>query len=116
VPFAFHVGDKQLPAGEYLVQGLGNSGAILVSAIGHGGRDAFVFTYGIGNPHGPKPSPATLVFNKYEDSGYFLSQAWSGNWPNGLEAFKSPAEREYVSSKVTAHLKPVKVSVAASLK
>jgi hypothetical protein len=115
VPFAFHVGGKQLPSGEYLVQGQANSGAILVSALGRGGA-AFVLTYGIGNPHRPKPSTATLVFNKYEDRGYFLSQVWSGNWPNGLEAFKSPTEREYVSSKVTAYLKPEKVSVVASLK
>lgn len=116
VPFAFHVGAARLPAGEYSVQRQVNSGAILVSAVGHGGGGAFVFTNGIGKPHGPKPSTTTLIFHKYGDSDYFLSQAWSSNWPNGLAALKSRAEREYVSGKLTAHLKPVNVSVVASLK
>ena len=89
---------------------------MLVSPIGHGGGGAFVFTKGIGNPHGPKASTATLVFNRYGASDYFLSQAWSGNWPNGLAVSSSRAEREYVSSTHTAHLKPVQVSVVASLK
>ena len=74
-----------------------------------------MFSNGIGNPLGPQSSTATLVFNQYGASDDFLSQAWSGNWPNGL-AFTSRAGREYVSGKLTAHLKPVNVSVVASLK
>ena len=116
VPFAFHVGGKQLPAGEYSVQRQGSLGALLVSAIGHGGGGAFVLTNSIANPQGRKPSTATLVFNRYGASDYFLSQVWSGNWPNGLAVPSSRAEREYVSSKHTARLKPVNVSVVASLK
>ena len=116
VPFAFHVGGKQLPAGEYSVDGQQHVGAILVSPVGHDGGGAFVFTNAIGNSHGLAPATAALVFNKYGDSDFFLSQAWSSNWPSGLEALKSRAERAYVSGKLTAHLKPVNVSVVASLK
>jgi hypothetical protein len=117
VPFAFHVGGTQLPAGEYSVQGQGhsNSGAVLVSAIGHSGGGAFVLCNRVGKTSGPTPSTATLVFHKYGDSEYFLSQAWSGNWSNGLAVLNSRAERKYVNGQHTAHLKPVNVSVVASL-
>ena len=117
-PFAFHVGDKQLPAGDYIVQVQNHGTVILVSSKGHGGGGAFAFGYGVGNPNGPKTATAKLVFNKYEDGNYFLSQVWGGDWTNGMQTNRSRMEREVVSGKFkpTAQLKPVKVTILASLK
>lgn len=116
VPFAFHVGNKLLPAGAYSVQGEANSGAILVSAVEHGTGGAFILSYSVASPRGANPSTATLVFTRYDDQGYFLSQAWSGKWANALAISKSRAEREYANDKVAARLKPATVRVEASVK
>jgi hypothetical protein len=113
VPFAFHVGNKQLPAGDYMVQGQANSGLIMVTAIGHGGGGAFAVGNLIENRKDLRPSKAILVFTKYGEGVYFLSQALCGNWTNGLQAPKSRAEREYVQSAAAGPVKPITVAVRA---
>jgi hypothetical protein len=116
VPFAFHVGNKLLPSGAYSVHGEATSDAISVSAIRNGAGGAFILSYRVDSPTGANPSTATLVFTKYDDQSYFLSQAWSGTWPGGLATIKSRAERQYADNKVTARIKPVTVRVVASVK
>lgn len=69
IPFAFHAGEKTLPAGAYTVREYGTR-IFLIS--GENGNSAFVLTPGskIGEPENPR-----LVFRCYGNE-HVLSQIW----------------------------------------
>ena len=75
IPFDFYVGDKRLPAGNYLVTQPGK-GALWV--IGDRGSTP-IFTTPVTNRNGKKD--AVLVFNKYTEDQLFLSEVrWEGDY------------------------------------
>lgn len=76
IPFNFVVADKELKAGDYVIQRLRDTGALIIrSAEGNDQQTAFAV---------PMESNKTgnherLIFHRYGDE-YFLSQVWlSGN-------------------------------------
>lgn len=93
IPFDFVVGDKKLPAGEYLIgraqQGSGDNLLLISSVAGH--QSAFRFTTPL-TALDPKNKGA-LVFHRYGDQ-YFLSQVWNGGSSTGRMLFESRGERE----------------------
>jgi hypothetical protein len=119
VPFAFNVGDAQLPAGEYRIS--------RVTDVGHviGFRPAAVagFTLrtilpgansivAINSTYvGRTPVPSRVVFNKYGEDRYFVASVWH---PGGsVQLPKSRKERELITSRITASVAPQVVTIAA---
>ena len=88
IPFDFYVGDKKLPAGNYIVTQPG-IGALWV--IGDHGSTP-IFTTRVTN-RGRNMEPA-LVFNKYTPDQLFLSEVrWSGN-PMASKVQQSELEQD----------------------
>ncbi len=90
IPFAFQVGNKTLPAGEYRVQSM-STGSRDVQLICQKDGDALtVLTIAVDSKDG-KSEPG-LIFNQYGNS-YFLSQIWTGA-EQGRQLSKSKREQE----------------------
>lgn len=71
IPFAFSVGDTQLPAGTYVVSKSGNT--LLIQNTRGKGSAATLAAQTIANPQ--QGAEGRLVFNRYNDQ-YFLSEIW----------------------------------------
>ena len=76
IPFAFSVGDKWLPAGEYQIETVTTgSGTLQLIRRSSGGANVFLSTIALEAHNGN--SKAELVFHRY-GSEYFLSRIWNG--------------------------------------
>src|SRR5271169_5386590 len=88
VPFAFTVGESQLPAGAYAVSEIGSRATLIQS------KDSKDHVLGIYNYAGASKDDATkLVFKKIGDR-YFLSQIWTSARGQGLQVPPSSLEKE----------------------
>jgi len=96
VPFSFHVGNRQLPAGSYVVAPAAEG---LLHIFNTKDSRSQTFT-----PANRVQSTATqtpkLVFHRYGAS-YFLTEVWNANGTIGKELPRSKAEQEFLSGKVT---------------
>jgi hypothetical protein len=91
VPFAFSIGDKQLPAGAYAVREMDR--ATLVQSKDGGNSVLGIYAYA-----GPSKADETkLVFNKVGDH-YFLAQIWTSARGEGLAIPQSKLEKELRAS------------------
>jgi hypothetical protein len=91
VPFAFNIGDKQLPAGTYIVREM-DRGTLIQS------KDGENSVLGIYNYAGPsKADQNKLVFDKVGDH-YFLAQIWASARDEGLLVPESKQEKELRAS------------------
>ena len=91
VPFAFNIGDKQLPAGTYVVREM-DRGTLIQSTDGENS------VLGIYNYAGPsKADQNKLVFDKVGDH-YFLAQIWASARDEGLLVPESKQEKELRAS------------------
>ena len=91
VPFAFNIGDKQLPAGTYVVREM-DRGTLIQS------KDGENSVLGIYNYAGPsKANETKLVFDKVGDH-YFLTQIWASARDEGLLVPESKQEKEMRAS------------------
>jgi hypothetical protein len=91
VPFAFAVGDKQLPSGAYEVRDVGR--ATLIATRDGQGKVLGLYQYA-----GPaKVGETKLVFDKIGDR-YFLRQIWSSVHGQGLQLPESKMEKEFQAS------------------
>ena len=88
VPFAFIVGQSQLPAGSYAVREAGARATLIQS------KDCRNHVLGLYNYAGPSKSDVTkMVFKKIGDH-YFLSQIWTSARNQGLQVPPSSLEKE----------------------
>jgi hypothetical protein len=94
VPFAFSVGDKAMPAGEYRVAELARAQSVQMIAQSDGQATIMVMTNGVMR-EGDAPSPR-LTFHRYGNR-YFLVQIWTGG-PQGRELIKSHGEHELAAT------------------
>jgi hypothetical protein len=93
VPFAFNIGDKQLPAGTYVVREM-DRGTLIQS------KDGENSVLGIYNYVGPSKADETkLVFHKVGDH-YFLAQIWTSARDQGLSVPQSQQEKELRASNI----------------
>jgi len=91
VPFAFSIGDKQLPPGAYVVREMGR--ATLVQS-----KDSVYSILGIYNYAGPsKDNKTKLVFERV-GGHYFLAQIWTSARDQGLALPESNLEKEMRAS------------------
>lgn len=102
VPFAFHVGDVWMPAGEYKLGTL-QQGVVIVRSTD--AIDTSIVLTHRSSYQKPKEE-AYLVFNKYEGERYFLAQVWSPGEDHGLQIMKSRRERELVTSVLRSEARP----------
>jgi hypothetical protein len=89
VPFAFNVGQKQLPAGTYTVKVEGTaSNTIMIRNIETGESALSCAGYEV-----PRRTTDKLVFS-HVGNEYFLSQIWSDSGRKGKSISTSKRERE----------------------
>lgn len=96
VPFEFTIGDKSLPAGEYNISGLYNSGEAIV--VSNGDNSAIRLSNALISPERQKNSK--LVFHRYGDR-YFLAEVWRSGETSGRKLVMSKAE-EAMKHELTA--------------
>ena len=89
VPFAFNVGQKQLPAGTYEVKVEGAASATIMIRNIETGQSAL----SIAEYEAPRSSEGKLVFN-HVGNNYFLSQVWRESGSQGASIPTSRRERE----------------------
>ena len=90
IPFAFEVGDKRLPAGQYQIESVTTgSGTLQVIRQSNGGANIFLSTIAV-EVHDSN-SKAKLVFHRY-GSEYFLAQIWNGEGKVRLNESKQEKE------------------------
>ncbi|MBD0326362.1 MAG: hypothetical protein ICV68_08020 [Pyrinomonadaceae bacterium] len=113
IPFAFQVGDKTLPAGDYNIKQLSQDTLLVESMEGEESVVAMAAGRVENNPNA-KPSTEKLVFRQYGDQ-YFLAQVWMTRGASGRELNKTDAERNAASElKLARHgAKPRTVEVMA---
>jgi hypothetical protein len=91
IPFNFTVGDKALPAGEYLIR-RNRKDADTVWAIQHkdSGKTALFLTRQVHSAE--TQEDAKFVFHKYDDL-YFLAEFWTAGTNTGREIQVTDRER-----------------------
>ena len=110
IPFAFHVGEARLSAGTYTVHTYQQSMNLVkfVSRISAKEQAAAMVFY----DKGGFPKAAKLVFTRYGNQEYFLSEIWDPGYSRAAKAVKS--KQELVTSKLVARLVPEKIEVRAT--
>ena len=108
IPFEFNVGNKTLPAGEYLVRSVSDDSSIVVLSIQSrdGKAGAMLMMRSV---QGKTPDRAKLMFNRYGNQ-YFFAQSWVDADNTGFEAPRSRAERG--AQRELAEMKLVTTTVA----
>ena len=111
IPFAFYVGERHLDAGTYVVRP-GEPFEGVVSLVPVTTREGMVVA--LASPdHRNGAGDSKLVFNKYGENEYFLSQIWDRRSPDSLKL--SQSQHEIVVSRMVAAVgPPVQVTIAAS--
>lgn len=91
IPFAFSVGEKSFPAGEYTVRctNPASDRKVLQLRSADGSSSVMVQTNSI---IGKTNDDAKLVFNRYGDR-YYFAQAWMAADNTGMQAPKSRGEK-----------------------
>jgi hypothetical protein len=110
IPFAFHVGSRELPAGEYSITVLNPSSDRKVLQIRSADGRFSAITSTLGHKVNT-PEQSKLVFRRYGDS-YFFAQAQVAGESNTLAALKSNAETKE-ERMIASHGRPATVSIAA---
>lgn len=110
IPFAFSVGNKNLPAGKYTITVLNPTSdrKILQIRSTDGRSSAMIMTTAV---IGNAPDAAKLVFQRYGDR-YFFAQAHMAGDSTRLAAVKSNAERAQKYAVAAARTKSVVVVIA----
>ncbi|HSD45757.1 MAG TPA: hypothetical protein VLB87_04010 [Pyrinomonadaceae bacterium] len=113
IPFAFNVGNKSLPAGEYTIIVLNPTSdrKVLRFRSADGRLSAIVNTSEL-NTHTPE-DVAKLVFNRYGDQYYFAKAQIAGDSVT-LTAVKSNAERN-IEHAIASKAKKTTVTINAAL-
>ena len=91
VPFAFNIGDKQLPAGTYVVREMDR--VTLIQSKDGENRVLGIYNYAVPS----KADENKLVFDKVGDH-YFLTQIWASARDEGLLVPESKQEKELRAS------------------
>ena len=109
VPFAFVVGEKQMPAGEYTIKSLINGSLHSKMLIrSKDGRNAVIVSTMLAEANTIQKE-AKLTFNRYGDQ-HFLSQVWTPDTNLGRALPKSDVEARIAGN--GAHKDTVSVSAS----
>lgn len=90
IPFEFSVGYKTLPAGEYMVRSILNSGdAVMIQSAD---AKVSILRQTEATAQMKNNNHARLVFHRYGER-YFLAEVWNGTDSSGRQLFESQEER-----------------------
>jgi hypothetical protein len=96
IPFAFHLADKLLPAGQYVISPESGNGTILVRGTN---IDAPFLVLTDACQKVTAPREGKLDFHRYGTS-YFLARIWTPGYYQGRELHRSRVERELAASRI----------------
>ena len=91
IPFSFYVGNKELPAGEYIVEVKDPVMGLMKIASVEGKASAMFITYN--TQLNKVPGQGELMFDQYGDR-YFLEKIFEQGDRNGNELIQSKLEKE----------------------
>ena len=91
VPFQFHAGDSKLPAGEYRIHVIDDSGLSVMEITSANGSTAALFQVEETDAQ-TTPTKSELIFNKYGDQ-YFLAKLFDEGESSGSQVLKSRYEQ-----------------------
>ena len=95
IPFAFSVGDTNLPAGTYVIMPVSQtSSALLIRSLD--GKSKAAVQAGGTLGRGRASMPGKLVFHRYDDA-YFLAEVWAASSPTGREVTMAKGEQMLAS-------------------
>jgi len=91
VPFQFHVGDRTLPAGDYIIHQLNDSNLTVMEISSADGKMSALFDVESAQAK-TTPEKSELIFNKYGDQ-YFLSELFDEGEVDGSRLVTSRDEK-----------------------
>ena len=111
IPFAFHVGSRELPAGEYTIKVLNPSSdrKVLQIRSSDGRVSAIVTTV---DQNAKSAEKSKMVFHRYGET-YFFAQAQVSGESTTLSAVKSSAERTEARTIAKLGRSPSTLTIAA---
>lgn len=90
IPFAFQVGERTLPAGDYIIEySRMSDGQVILRLTSEGTESATRFTHSV-QTRSPR-ARTVLVFNRYGEQS-FLAQMWKAGEVRGRQVQKSAQE------------------------
>jgi hypothetical protein len=110
IPFPFHVGEAELNAGDYdIIVGQPSVSTITIRSCSTL-REVFTPAFSFDQQQDPLAREAKLVFTKYGEDEYFLSEVWMTFYGHSMKLVKS--QNEIVTSTLVAGLLPQKMIIA----
>lgn len=100
IPFQFHVGNRELPAGKYRVHVLDEATLKIMEIISVDGSSFALFQVQESDANAA-PVKSEMIFNKYGDD-YFLSKLYDEGDPSGSELIESRYEKQISRGAVVA--------------
>jgi hypothetical protein len=111
IPFDFNVEGKTLPAGDYEVRRINDEPTeLLIQNVNHRRDETMFQTEPLDAPRIPNHS--LLVFHRYGENGYFLSEVMTAGEQTGEELRPTRAERTLRSEMAKNNAEPEIVTVA----
>jgi len=92
IPFQFHVGNKEFPAGNYRIHLLDDESLTVMEIISTDGSASTVFQVHESDANST-PAKSELIFNKYGNN-YFLSKLFDEGNRSGSELIESSSEKQ----------------------
>jgi hypothetical protein len=90
IPFNFAVGNKELKAGDYVIQRAGETGDLIIRSEDGGDQQ---IVYGIRKESKETGNHERLIFHRY-GSQYFLAQIWLSGDEDGHELIRGAQEKK----------------------
>jgi hypothetical protein len=100
IPFQFHVGNKELPAGKYRIYVQDDSDLTVMEITSVDGSSFALFQVQESDANAA-PAKSELIFNKYGDD-YFLSKLFDEGNPSGSKVIESRYEKQISRGAVVA--------------
>jgi hypothetical protein len=100
IPFQFHVGNKELPAGKYRIHMVNNSDLTAMEIISADDSTSALFRVQETDANSA-PTKSELIFNKYGNR-YFLAELFDEGNPSGSELIESAYEKQISKGAVAA--------------
>jgi len=100
IPFQFHVGTRELPAGKYRVHVLDEANLRVMQITSADGSTSALFQVEDSDAKSA-PAQSELIFNKYGDN-YFLSKLYDEGNPSGSQVIESRYEKQLSKGAVVA--------------
>ena len=98
IPFNFLVGNKELKAGDYVIQRAGETGALIIRSEDGGDQQ---IVYGARKESNKTGNRERLVFHRYGNQ-YFLSQIWLSGDEDGHELARGAQEKNAAAKQPTS--------------